>query len=395
MLVRTIPLGHLAFDERTRSYIQNILDTNRVTYGTYSMRFEQEFAARHGTRHGVFCNSGSGALQVSLAALGERYGFCEGDEVAVPALTFIATSNAVLHSRLSPVFVDVDPMSYTMDPNELERRTTPRTRAVIPVHLFGLPCEMDAINDIAARKGLRVIEDACQAALAAYRGRPVGSLGEIGCFSTYVAHTVVSGVGGMITTNDQDLATVCRSLVFHGRNPGYLSIEDDDVKDSSRLHEVMDQRFSFIRLGFSFRLTEFEAAIGLGSLEREKEISAARQRNAESLIARLRPLEEYLQLPSWPSHVAHGFMIFPVVVRSGVSREKLMHFLEQRQIETRLMFPLLDQPIYRKLFGDLYKDYPVAHFLSRNGLYVACHEWLSSEDLDYMVGAFHEFFRGG
>jgi dTDP-4-amino-4,6-dideoxygalactose transaminase len=161
-----------------------------------SDRFEREIAGLHSRRFGLVTNSGTSALQIALTALKERYGWQDGDEVLVPALTFVATSNVVLYNGLKPVFVDVEPDRFCIEPGEIERHITPRTRAIMPVHIAGLPCEMDPVLEIAARRGLRMVEDSAESMFVKYRGRPVGSMSDIGCFSTYVAHIITTGVGG-------------------------------------------------------------------------------------------------------------------------------------------------------------------------------------------------------
>src|SRR3712207_6174410 len=201
-------------------------------------RFEQEFAELHGCRFGVMSNSGTSSLQVALQALKERHGWEDGDEVIVPAVTFVATSNIVLHNRMTPVFVDVLPDTYNIDPARIEARITERTRAIVPVHLFGLPADMDPILELARAHDLKVIEDSCEAMFATYRGRPVGSFGDVACFSTYVAHFLVTGVGGLGTTNDGELAVAMRSLINHGRDSIYLSIDDDATDDPDRLFTI-------------------------------------------------------------------------------------------------------------------------------------------------------------
>jgi perosamine synthetase len=281
---------------------------------------------------------------------------------------------------------------YDLNPAQIESRITSRTRAIIPVHLFGLPCEMAAIQEIARRRGLVVLEDSCQTMFARHDGVSVGSFGALGCFSTYTAHILVTGVGGLITTNDRKLATLCRSLIAHGRDTAYLSIDDDDGVSDNELRHIVSRRFSFEHLGFSYRMGELEGALGLAQLERRDEIISGRRRNAGLLAELLKPFSDYLQLPSWPEYSDHSFMMFPLVVRGGVDRDDLVNWLERHQIETRYMFPLINQPIYRKLFGLPEQDYPVAALLSRQGFYIGCHQNLNEDDLNYVARVFAAYF---
>jgi dTDP-4-amino-4,6-dideoxygalactose transaminase len=227
---------------------------------------------------------------------------------------------------------------------------------------------------------------------ATYKGKTVGSFGEVGCFSTYIAHYIVSGVGGFSTTNDPEVAVFLKSLVNHGRDSIYLNIDDDSNVKRERLFEIVSKRFNFVHLGYSFRATEMEAAIGLAQLENREEIIQKRKANAAFLIQNLKDLEEYIQLPYIPEDRDHMFMLFPIVLRRGNKRD-LVNFLEENGIETRDLLPLINQPFYRHLFKDAARDYPVATWLNDGGFYIGCHQHLKKEELEYIVQKFHEFFK--
>ncbi|OGS36532.1 MAG: hypothetical protein A2506_02600 [Elusimicrobia bacterium RIFOXYD12_FULL_66_9] len=390
---REIPVGGFTVSPRARRYVMQVLDSNRLSYGPFHRRFESAFAAEHDSRHAVFCNSGTSALRIALQALKEKHGWSDGDEVMVPSVTFIATSNVVLHNRMTPVFVDVDPRTYTMDPALVEGKISSRTRAIIPVHLLGLPADMDPILVVAKKRGLAIIEDSAETMFARYKGRKVGSLGDIGCFSTYVAHCIVTGVGGLATTSDPDLHIRLRSLMNHGRDSIYLSMDDDKGAEGAELHEIVAKRFQFVSVGHSFRATELEAALGLAQLEEKAGIVRARTGMAKRLSAGLREFEDRLQLPFCPPDRDHTFMLYGLALRDG-DKTALVNFLEDRGVETRDMLPLLTQPVYRKLFGDLEPRYPVARWLDRGGFYIGCHQYLTAKDADYVVEQFRAFFRG-
>ena len=206
-------------------------------------QFERELASLHDCRFGLMCNSGTSALQIALAALKEVHGWKDGDEVLVPALTFVATSNVVLYNGLTPVFVDVEPDYYELDAAKIEARITERTRAIIPVHIAGLPCDMDPIMEIAARHGLRVVEDSCETMFSRYKGKAVGSFGDIGCFSTYAAHVITTGVGGLCVTSDPELNVILKSLMNHGRDSIYIRMDDDQDAETD-VFAIADRRFS-------------------------------------------------------------------------------------------------------------------------------------------------------
>lgn len=390
--MRNITLGTLNISEQGKRYVNEALDNNRLSRGKYTDKLENDFASLHGCKHGVFCNSGTSALQIALAALKEVHGYQDGDEVLVPATTFIATSNIVLQNNLTPVFVDVDPRTFNMDVEKIEAKITKRTRAIIPVHLFGLPADMTNIMLIAHQWGLQVIEDSCETMFAGHNGRSVGSFGDMACFSTYVAHLIVGGVGGLVTTNVPELAELTRSLLAHGRNSIYLSIDDDNGATGNKLRNIMERRYSFERVGYSYRCTELEAAIALSELEKYKDNIWTRRANAYWLTEALEPLGRLLQRPTIPANSEHSFMMYPLVAKDGVDRDKLLMFLEENGIETRYMFPLLSQPVYQKLFPGLDDEYPVAKLLAKQGFFIGMHQGLTDEDIFYVAEKFKEYF---
>jgi len=369
-----------------KKYVNDCLDNNRLSKGKYTETFEQDFSKLHGCNHGVFCNSGTSALQIALAALKERHHYEDGDEVLVPAITFIATSNVVLQNNLTPVFVDVDPLTFNINPDKIAEKVTSRTRAIMPVHLFGLPANMTRVMSIARYYGLSVIEDSCETMFAGINGKSVGSYGDMACFSTYVAHLIVGGVGGLVTTNHDVYAIVCRSLMAHGRDSIYTSIDDDDKISK----DMIERRYKFDRVGYSYRCTEIEAAIALSELERWRENIQKRRHNAWLLSASLVHLQDRLQLPFTPEGYDHSYMMYPFVCKEGVDRDKLLLHLEQKGIETRFMFPLLSQPVYKRLFPGMAEKYPVASYLEKQGAFIGMHQGLEDEDMFFVADTIEE-----
>lgn len=386
-----IGVGGFRIGETEKRYLNQVIESSRLSYGPMTQEFEARFAALHDCRHAMFCNSGTSALHVALAVLKERGGWADGDEVIVPAVTFIATSNIVLHNGLKPVFVDVEPDTYNIDPAQIEKHITERTRAILPVHLFGQPATFDGIQEIATKHNLVVFEDSAETMFARYKGRSVGSLGAIACFSTYVAHILVTGVGGFVTTNDDDLAIMLKSSMNHGRDSIYLSIDDDRGKTGEQLHMVVDRRFKFVRLGHSFRCTELEAAIGLGQLEQVETFQARRREIAHRYCEGLVDLGEYLQLPIPRPDRTHSYMMYPIVLLHE-DKWNLVHFLEERNIETREMMPLLTQPVYLRIFGEIEDHYPVAKWINRSGFYIGSHPYLTDEEVNYVIEQIHAYF---
>jgi CDP-6-deoxy-D-xylo-4-hexulose-3-dehydrase len=389
---RPVNVGELILGPRERKYLQEVIDSNRLSYGPFSQRLEEDFARLHGCKHACFCNSGTSALQISLAALKEHRGWCDGDEVIVPAVTFVATVNVVLSTGLTPVLVDVRPDTYTIDPEQIAQAITPRTRCIMPVHLLGLPADMDPIRELARQHDLAIVEDSCETMFARYKGESVGSMGDIACFSTYVAHFLVTGVGGFATTRDPALAVLLRSLMNHGRDNIYISIDDDKGVEGRRFREIVDRRFRFERVGYSYRCTEMEAAIGLAQLEQYKAILAARQANAAYFNEQLADLQDHLQLPATPKDREHAFMVYGLVVRDE-SKRPLVYHLEERGIETRDMLPLIHQPVYRDLLGpSVAEQFPVAHHLYDRAFYIGCHQHLNNYDRAHVVSTIRSFF---
>lgn len=388
-----IGVGGFRLDARARELVLEVLESNRLTAGPMMARFEREVARLHQRRYALMCNSGTSALHIALAALREVDGWKDGDEVLVPAITFVATANVLLHNGLRPVFVDVEPDLFMLDPARIEERITDRTRAIMPVHIGGCPCAMDPIMQSSRAHGLRIVEDSAETMFARYRGRPVGSFGDVGCFSTYAAHVITTGVGGLCATDDARLLSIMQSLMNHGRDSVYVKIDDDRAVEGEELFDIVERRFSFVRLGHSFRCTEMEAAIGVAQLERREADWKQRQSNARRLGAGLAPLRDRLQLPAPRPEAEHAWMFYPMVVTDpSIERADLVRHLEARGIETRYLLPLINQPVYRALYGDLDAEYPVAAMLNERALYVGCHVEMTDADADHVIESIHEFF---
>jgi len=384
-----VGVGTFETNDKMREYVQQVLDSGRISYGPLSREFERRFAAIHDCRFAVLSNSGTSSLQVALQALKEMHGWRDGDEVIIPSLTFVATANICIHNRLQPVVVDVDEY-YGMDPALLEPAITSKTRAIIPVHLFGQPCDMTSISTIAYLHGLKVIEDSCETMFVAHNGKMAGSMGDVGCFSLYVAHLLTAGVGGLSTTNNPDLAVKMRSLVNHGRDGIYLSIDDDDGLSGERLKEIVQRRFRFESVGHSFRITELEAALALGQLDDWPEMIHKRQENAAYLTRALMDLERqnYITLPRQRPKTQSAYMMYSIVAQ-GTDKWALCNHLESRGVETREMLRLTDQPVYRGLWNP--EDYPMAEWVNKHGFYTASHQSLTHADLNRIVTAMYDF----
>jgi perosamine synthetase len=353
---RRIPVARPVLGELERRYVLDALDSGWISsVGRYVARFEEEFAAYCGTRRGVAVSNGTVGLHLALRSLDVR----AGDEIVVPAMTFIAVPNAVRYLDAVPVLVDCDPRTWCLDPDLVEASISERTRGIIAVHSYGGVCDMDRLNEIAARRGLFVIEDAAEAHGATYRGRRVGGLGRVGVFSFYGNKIITTGEGGMLTTDDVDLADRCAFLKDHGMSK--------------------DQRYLHPEVGYNYRLTNLQAALGVAQLERIGEFIAARDR----LTARY-----HERLEGIPGIAFQGFTagargvcwMYSVLITEdfGLSRDALIRYLDERGVETRPFFVALnEQPPYRTE-----RPFPVSSRLARQGINLPSASDLSDNELD-------------
>lgn len=381
--MRTISVGTYKTTEYTLRRVGEVLDSRRLSYGPLSREFEARFARLHDLHFGVLSNSGTSSLLVAIQALKSLEGWEDGDEVIVPATTFVATVNVILQSGLVPVLVDIEPGMYGIDVGLIERAITKRTQAILPVHLFGQPCDMSQLTALSSIYSLSVIEDSCETVAARHHGLPVGAWGTVGCFSFYVAHHVVAGVGGMSITYDNDVALTMRSLVNHGIDVSQLpSGQEYDPSWLSR-------EFRFNDIGHSFRISELDAAVGLGSLEDISENILTRRQNAMFLKQLIDESDLPISTHQLRDHTEHSWMMFPLEIREG-SSTRIRQFLAERGIETRAALPLVTQPAYRGLWDP--RDFPVALQFVDTGFYVGCHQGLSTDDMFYIWQSLREFF---
>lgn len=367
-----------------RVNIGKVLATGRLSPGPFVSKFEQEFSAYHNVPQAVMTNSGTSALVVALQTLKEVEGWDDHAEVLCPAITFVATINAVIHCGLKPVLVDVESHTYTMDVEKILNAITPHTKAILPVHPFGLPCDMYPILRIASDHNLKVVEDACEALGAKYNGRPVGSLGDIGCFSFYMSHHIMTGVGGMAITCNPRYSTKLRSLVNHGWDRKQSPMDEIEFDFDAIIH-----RYYFTSIGHSFRATEVEAAIALPQLEALSANIKARVENAKTLSNGLKPLADKLQLPKCPYNRSHALMMYPLILREGDKWDLIRH-LEKAGIETREMLPLTNQPCYEGRFNE--DDYPIAKWINAQGFYVGCSQHFGKAEMDWIVETIGDYF---
>lgn len=395
-----LPFGTIAVSKKSRKLINTALDTLKLSSGRLVREFEAGFAGHIGTKEAVAVSTGTDADILALAVLHD-FGARRGDEVILPALSFVATGNAVLHAGFKPVFVDVERHTLNIDPKKIEKAITPRTRAIMPVHLMGKPADMDAINRIAKKHKLFVVEDAAEAHGAVYKGRNVGTLGDMAAYSLYIAHIITTIEGGIVTTDRPDFAEVLRSLRSHGRackcKVCVVNTCDAYCEKRFKYGEGSDIRFVFERIGYSCKMNELEAAVGLGSLDTYKKIIAKRRANLLSMIAKFKKFEPWLTTIKEEKHEQIGPHAFAIILgeKAPFTRNELGLYLEKNGIETRHLFSSMPTqcPGFAYLGGKL-GDFPNAEYIGNKGLHIGVHQDLGPRHVAYFIRKVGEFLKG-
>jgi len=360
--LRKIPISAPRFIGNESKYVQECIDSTWVSsIGRFIPLFEDGFARFCNVPHAIATNNGTSALHLALLGCNVK----AGDEVIVPTLTFVATANAVAYCGAKPVFVDSEPRTMNLDPSLLEAKITPKTRAIIVVHLYGHPADMDPILAIARRHNLFVIEDAAEAHGALYRGQIVGGLGDVGTFSFFGNKIITTGEGGMVTTRDPAKAALVRTYRGQGMQP--------------------DRRYWFPVIGYNYRMTNIQAALGLAQLE-QIDVYMAHHRTVASWYAHyLSPIADLLALPIEEAWCRHAYWLYTVILNPAVStdRDEMMRQLAAVGIETRPVFyPMHVMPPYFEVDG----HYPVADRLGARGLSLPTHIGLTEADVAYIAG---------
>ncbi len=356
--------------------VRSVLESGWLTQGPWVGKFEAGFARRHNVRHALATTSCTTALHLALVAAGVG----KGDEVIVPAFTWVATANVVVQCGAIPVFVDICTDTYNLDPEAVERAVTPRTRAIIPVHLFGLAADMDALAAVLPDHVV-VIEDAACAAGAAYKGRPAGSLGHIGCFSLHPRKSITCGEGGVVTTDDDGLAAKLDMYRNHG-----ASISEEVRHRGPKPYELPD----FTVFGFNYRMTDIQAAVATIQLQKLDRFIAERQELADLYDERLKNLN-WITPPLRPQNYDHALQAYVVMVDdvAGVPRRNdILQHLQDSGIAGRPgTHSVVGLKIYRETFATNPADYPVATRVEAQSIALPLHNHMGAEDVDRVVTA--------
>ena len=386
-----IPFGTITITEKTKRLINEALEQKRISSGKLVREFEMSYARIHGVQEAIAVSSGTDALANALAVLYD-YGAKRGDEIIVPALSFVATGNAVLHAGFTPVFVDIQRDTLTINPERIAKAVTRRTKAIIPVHLMGKPADMEVINSLARLYDLMVIEDAAEAHGAKYKGRKVGSLGDMAAFSLYLAHIITTGEGGIVTTDDADKAAILRSLRSHGRACKCATCVSNLTSGycDKRFHNSAqtDIRFVFERHGFSSKMNELEAAIGLGCLDLYEEILERRRKNFYAMAAIVEKYADILYTIKEGPEEKIGPHAFPIILKETApfSRDRMAIYLEQHGIDSRNLFQSMPTQCPGFAFlGGRYGEFPEAEYVANYGLHIGVHQDIAETQIDYLA----------
>ena len=354
-----VPIAKPIIGDEEIENVVEVLKSGMIAQGPKVEEFEQKFAEWVGAEYGIAVNSGTAALHVALLACG----IGEGDEVITTPFTFIASGNSILYTGARPVFADIDMKTYTLNPDSIEDLITEKTKAIMPVQLYGQSADMDRINEIAEKYGLIVIEDAAQAHGAAYNGQKVGSIGDMSCFSFYPTKNMTTSEGGIITTDDEELAEKARIFRAHGATVRYH-------------HDA---------IGYNFRMTDISAAIGLAQLENIDEFNEKRIANAAYLNEGLKDVDGVIT-PCCADGSKHVYHQYTIRVEKG-DRDDWVDIINDCGVGTGIHYPipLYNQPIYRAL--GIEGNCPNAELAADNVISLPVHPSLSKEDLDIVIEA--------
>ena len=400
--MRKITVGATNISERAKKLVNQALDSNRVSSGKIVAEFERLFAKYHGVKNAISVNTGSDADTLALVVCG-GYPIKREYEIIIPALTFVSCANSVLHAGHLPRFVDIDPDTYQISASEIEKALSKHSktvRGIMPVHLFGRPADMNPIKEIAKKYNLFIVEDAAEAHGAEYKGTKVGTIGDAGAFSFYVAHIITTGEGGAVITSNDEYAATLRSLRAHGRackcEKCVLNMDSSYCPLRFQYGEGIDTRFFFERIGYSSKMNELEAALGIADVERLDEIIEKRRYNLFYLNKELSKYRNYFKLFEENYGEKISPLVYPLVINTGApfNRRELTDFLEKKGIETRPMFGSIptQQPAYSFL-GHREGEYKYSEFIGRNGFYIGVHQEIMQEDLDYILTVFEDFLK--
>jgi len=365
-----VPLSSPDIGRRERELVNEVLDSNILSIGPRVEQFERMLADYLGVKEAVAVNSGTSGLHLAVRGLG----ICAGDEVITSPFSFVSSSNCILYEGARPVFVDIDPLTLNMDPEMIEKKISPGTKAILPVHVFGRPADMERIMEIARKHRLAVIEDACEAIGARYGEKMAGSESDAAVFAFYPNKQITTGEGGIISTNSSDLAGLCRSMRNQGRSGA-------------------GGWFNHCRLGYNYRLDELSAALGVAQMESIDEILAKREAVAMAYNAKLGRLAGVV-LPYMELGAKISWFVYVVRLAPDIDRDRVMAYLQGNGVDCRPYFqPIHLQPFYQEKFGYRAGDFPNTELAASSTLALPFFNNITEKQMDYVVEVLTEAIR--
>lgn len=351
-----IPIAKPLLGEEEKRAVLSVLDSGMIAQGKKVAEFEQAFAKFVGVHHAIATSNGTTALHAALLA----HGIKEGDEVITTPFSFIATANTITMCGATPVFVDIEEHSFNINPDLIEAAITTKTKAIMPVHLFGRPAEMDKIIAIAKKHNLIIIEDTCQAHGAEYNGKKAGSFGT-GCFSFYATKNITTGEGGMVTTNDDAVAVKVRKIISHGS----------------------EKRYYHDHLGYNYRMTDIMAALGVEQLKKIQQFTDRRKSNAEYFDKRLNKLQNVILPEIVKGHVFHQYTL-RITPQFQKTRDEVIQYLKEKGIDSSVFYPV---PIHKQkaYVHHNHASFPVAEKAAQEVVSIPVHPGLSEQELQYIT----------
>lgn len=366
-----IPISKPLIENEEINGVVEVLKSGMLAQGKKTKEFEEMFAEYCGVKHAIAFSSGTAAIHAGVRALGVE----DGDEVITVPFTFVATANPILMERGKVVFVDIKEDDFCIDPGKVAERITDKTKAIIPVDLYGQAYDYEAIKELIEDKGITILEDACQAVGAKRNGKMTGSLGDVGAFSLYATKNITTGEGGMLTTDDDEIARKAKMCRHHG--------QDEAV------------RYEYLELGYNYRMTDIAAAIGIAQMNKIDRIIEARVRNAELLNEGLSEVKGIItpKVSKGNTHVYHQYTI-RITEEYGHTRDELIEYLKEREIGCGIYYP---KPLHmHKHFMSMgYKegDFPVSEKLSKQVLSLPVNPFVTKEDVEYIIDEIKELAK--
>lgn len=347
-----------------RKIVLEVLNSGNLSLGPKHKEFEEKFAKKIGTKYACSVSSGTAGLHLAMIAANIK----SGDEVITSPFSFVASANCILYMNAKPVFVDIDPLTYNIDPDKIERAITPKTKAILVVHIFGQPADMTRISKIAKKYNLKIIEDACESINAEHNKQKVGTFGESAVFAFYPNKQMTTGEGGMIIMNDEKIYKLCNSLRNQGRTENMQWLD----------HE---------RLGYNYRMDELSAALGIAQLEKLDFLINERRKIATLYTKYLFSYSDLIQVPAIDINNSHTWFVYVALLKNKkIKRDKLITKLAKQGISTKPYLPSIHLfSFYRKQFGYKKGDFPIAEKVSNSAIALPFYAGLKKEDISYIV----------